>query len=453
MIVADGRTDLEKLRELIQEPEQAALDFKAEVDLSKPRDRLHLVKDLIVLGNNPEGGYLLIGVDDDGKPCLPVGSIVDRRAFDSAKINDLVAKYVEGVQGVITQIHELDGNEIVVVFAEPHADGLPVPTSKLGQYDDAAGPVVVFRPGEVFVREGAKNVTLRHGHWTKLLARHDEAVRHQTRQTIESLLSRLAGSQVPAPVVLLDIDAPADAFSKSVRSAFDSGAKSALARLLDQCRNAIAANDEHSGNALHKVSIIALEAISVGRRKMAARALEAIYQAYLEIPSQPPPALRYLELATYIYVIGGMAARKRAWEIIRTTAVLPSFENCGYRYSSWIRQMQVDSSRAELFAPNDNGLLISAARKLISERPELRPDVVGDLASGDAPLSDRILNSLCQFDFLYCVWVLAEGQDHGGAYPASSAFDGARLKSAFVGFGQAEARRAVFAGLDAIPFS
>jgi predicted HTH transcriptional regulator len=132
MIVADGRTDLEKLVELLREPEQTALDFKATVDLSKPEDKLNIVKDLLALGNNPDGGYLLIGVADDGRPCLPVGSIADRRAFDGAKITDLIAKYVEGIQGVITQIHKLDGHEIVVVFAEPHADGLPLPTSKMG---------------------------------------------------------------------------------------------------------------------------------------------------------------------------------------------------------------------------------------------------------------------------------------------------------------------------------
>lgn len=307
--------------------------------------------------------------------------------------------------------------------------------------------MTVFRPGEVFVREGPKNTTLRHAHWTTLLVRHDEAVRQQARQDMDVLLSRLAGSRAPAPVALLEIDAPDDAFATSVRSALDTGAKPALTRLLDQCCQVIAANNDHSANALHKAAVVGVEAISVDDGDMADKVIETIYQAYLEIPSQPRPEPLYLKLATYVYAIGGMATRKKAWGAVRALAMRPGPDNDWYRYSSWIRHMQVEASRADLFSADDNGLLISAARQVAAKHPELRPDIVGGLVTGDAPVTDRALNSLCQFDFLYCVWVFAQGKDHGEAYPSCSAFDARRLESAFVGFTQSDVRRVMFEGL------
>jgi hypothetical protein len=41
MIVPDGRTDLEKLKELLGNPEQTHLDLKASVDLTNAADKLN----------------------------------------------------------------------------------------------------------------------------------------------------------------------------------------------------------------------------------------------------------------------------------------------------------------------------------------------------------------------------------------------------------------------------
>ena len=38
-VTVDGRTDMEKLIELLGEPEQEHLDFKEDVDLSKSEDK------------------------------------------------------------------------------------------------------------------------------------------------------------------------------------------------------------------------------------------------------------------------------------------------------------------------------------------------------------------------------------------------------------------------------
>ena len=54
----------------------------------------------------------------------------------------------------------------------------------------------------------------------------------------------------------------------------------------------------------------------------------------------------------------------------------------------------------------------------------MRPDVPDIALNTDEviPVGDPLLNSLCQFDILYCAIVAADKTHSGSAYPASSAF-------------------------------
>jgi len=192
VIVVDGRTDREKLVELLQLPEHTHLEFKAQLDLNSKQDELNLVKDAVSMSNRPPGGYILVGVNDDGTLALPTGTIADRALFDGARLGDLIRKYIESEVHVISQVHEVDGHEVVLIYLPHHRDGLPVPTSKLGQFAGPNGkPVVVFREGDVLVREGARNAPLRHAHWNDLLSRRDQRLREETRAQVDSLIADL----------------------------------------------------------------------------------------------------------------------------------------------------------------------------------------------------------------------------------------------------------------------
>jgi predicted HTH transcriptional regulator len=164
MIVPDGRTDAEKLAELLGNPEQTHLDLKARVDLDVAGDKLKFVKDAVTMASRPEGGYILIGVDDAGSPCMPVGTITDRARFDGSRLGALIRGYVEAAVHVVVEIHELGGNEIAVIYVR-NSDGLPIPFNKDGQYRGPDGKLVaIFRKGAIFVREGPENVPIRYAH-------------------------------------------------------------------------------------------------------------------------------------------------------------------------------------------------------------------------------------------------------------------------------------------------
>lgn len=450
MIVVDGRTDREKLVELLQLPEQTHLEFKSKLDLKTKRDELNFVKDAVAMSNRPPGGYILVGVDDDGTLVLPIGTIAVRARFDGARLGDTIRKYIEGEVHVISQVHEVDGHEVVLIYLPQHRDGLPVPMSTLGQFQEQnSKQVIVFREGDVFVREGAKNTPLRHAHWNDLLRLRDQRLREEARAHVDSLIAHLttamrASGSGPA-LIPLTVEMADDAFGEAVVSHLESGSDIRLRHFLGQAA-VLVSNPEERRTALDKITILTAHAMYFECDAIAKKAIDILFDAYAKL-GRGEAAAR-LDIITRAYVLGSLAIRLRQWGIVHGLVLRPyPIDGDVHIYSSWIRHGQVDASRADLFPKDKGGMMISAARVLMSEKPAMRPDVPdsavpdpGDLTHGDA-----LFNSLCQFDILYCMIVTAEGQHHGSAYPAASAMNQDRTDPAFeVVASDPDARAALF---------
>jgi len=212
MIVPDGRTDAEKLRELLAAAEETHLDFKATVDFGNTKDCVEFVKDAVTMANRPPGGYIVIGVDDSGSPCIPAGTLPNPSQFDGANLNQQVRRFIEGQTHIVSQIHESNGYDFVLVWIPHHRDGLPVPMKATGQYRDGNGrDRVLFREGDVLVREGPANVPLRYAHWRDILKDHDERIRADAEKTAQAMLRIFiertqAVSSHPPPPLLMDMD-------------------------------------------------------------------------------------------------------------------------------------------------------------------------------------------------------------------------------------------------------
>ncbi|MFJ6300085.1 AlbA family DNA-binding domain-containing protein [Pseudarthrobacter oxydans] len=450
MIVVDGRTDREKLVELLQVSEQTHLEFKSELDLTTKRDELNFVKDAVSMINRPPGGYILVGVEDDGTLALPTGTMADRARFDGARLGDTIRKYIEGEVHVISQVHEVDGHEVVLIYLPHHRDGLPVPMSKLGQFQEQNGKqVVVFREGDVLVREGAKNTPLRHAHWNDLLGLRDQRLREEARAHVDSLIADLATAMRangggPAPVPL-SVEMADDAFGEAVVSQLESGSDIRLRQFLGQA-TALVSNPDERRTALDKITILTAHAMYFECDAIAEKSIDSLFDAYAKLGQGE--AVARLDIITRAYVLGSLAIRLRQWAIVHDLALRPYPTNGDvYIYSSWIRHGQVDASRADLFPKDKGGMMISAARVLMSEQPATRPDVPDSAVPdpGDLAHDDALFNSLCQFDVLYCLIVAAEGQHHGSGYPAASAMNQDRSDPAFeVVASDPDARAAMF---------
>jgi len=426
-VTVDGRTDMEKLIELLGEPEQEHLDFKEDVDLSKSEDKVKFVKDVAAMSNCPPGGYLLIGVSDSGEPVKPIGTL-DCEQFDGARLNDLIRSHTEGQIQIIPQSHEINEKKVVLIYTHHEGSGLPVPMNKLGQYkNDKGKDVVCFRPGEVWLREGAQNVLLRWSHWDMLLRGRDQRIREEARADINSLIAELSKALRGGPgniSIPLTADMADEAFVESMITNLEIGSNLRIGQFL---ASAIATdgNTDAFCQSLDKLTIVAVQALALGVPDITKRAVDTLITIYRQLDHDA--AAQKLEVIVRAYVIGAAAVRYRAWGVVRDLVLHPSsaHPSLDYVYSSWIREGQVKASRSKLFPSDSRGsLMIPSARLLAIEHAAMRPYLPSVETSTDDSYDspDRLLDSLCQFDILYCLVVAAEGRHYGEAYPASSAF-------------------------------
>jgi hypothetical protein len=439
VVVPDGRVDYDKLLELLAETEENHLDFKAAVDIDSKADQLKLIKDMITMSSRPPGGYILIGVDDGGTPCMPAGTITDRRRYDGAKLGDLVRLYIEGQIHIRSQIHDHGNNEIVVIWAEN--TGLPVPLSKQGEYEDAnAKKVTVFRPGDIFVREGAQNVPIRNAHWQDVLSAYTKRIRDEAGDLAETVMrefieqSRQHPPGAPAEIPLLaEMD---DAtFAAAVAALIEAKNDVRLRQFLRTLRRHVNATSsvDDCANALDKWAIFCAQATFFERDDLTQDAIDALFAAYRELGSGDDATQKRLAVVIRIYAVGSLAVRVSAWETVRSLVLRPAEDATGnpdWVYASWIRHALVEASRAGLTKDDRGGFLISAARELLANHPMMRPDIGDDEIPPQDAVTNRdvLLNTLCQFDFAYCLIVAAEGTGRGGFYPSSAAFDENRVQ-------------------------
>jgi len=446
MIVPDGRTDPEKLDELLGNPEETHLDLKAKVDLTVAEDRLKFVKDAVTMSQRPPGGYILIGVDDDGKPCMPVGTITDRSRFDGSRIGALIRGYIEGEVHVLVQIHEVDGNEIVMVYVQQNRDRLPVPFNKDGQYQGDDGKnVTVFRKGEIFVRESAENVPIRYAHWQDLLSAYADKIRGEASAATQSLLNEVFAARQQAagtaPDVPLLMTMDETTFAAATASLLESGNDVRLRQFINSltATTGPATSLADFTAALDKWTVFCAQALYFERRDLVDEAIDKLRGVFKTFSEDETAIRKRFAVVIRIYVLGSLAVRQAAWETVKSLslqAVPSSTSYPDYMYSSWIRSATVSVARANLDLDPDDpsqqsraGFILSAARDLMVEHAAMRPD----LADSQVPVdeitgSDAALNSLCEFDIAYCIVVAAMGTDHGSAYPSSVAFDEDRAK-------------------------
>jgi hypothetical protein len=440
---ADGRTDYEKLVELLGFPESTHLEFKRELDLDLTSAKLNFAKDVVAMSNTPPGGYILVGVDNSGQACIPIGTI-DRPRFDPARLGDAVRRYVDGRVDLLVAIHEHLACEIVLIFVRPHADGLPMPMSKVGNYPDPNSPnksISVFREGDIPVREGAANVPLRHTHWSLILSNFAGQIRDQATETAQALLREFlaernlsrAESTTAVPDIPLLADMDEVGFASAAQALFEAGgpADIRLRRFLRTIAKRLApqADRDQFENALDKWTIYCAQAIYAERADLAEDAITLLREGYGEFGLTGEDSRRRLDVVVRIYAVGSMAVRQRAWQVVHSLALQPVPSNpydSRYIYSSWIRHGQVDGSRSNLIPDDRGGYLISAPRDLLIDHPTMRPDVDDTEIStpdtgGAIAANDTLLNSLCQFDVAYCLIVAAEGVHNGGYYPSAIA--------------------------------
>lgn len=435
MIVVEPVVNEEKLAALLAEQcESEALDYKDAEDLTDKRSLIEITKDIAAL--QAVGGYLVIGVDGRG---VPTGKMIPALAkhFDEATLRPMLAKFLAPPINLLTAEHSVDGKTVVLVYVAPHPDGFAI-IDKIGQYSvpGKPHPTTVFQPGDVFVRHGTSSERWRQTDLPRLFQRRDARLEADARTQFSRILAEVQQGQQGQQIA----SGPAAAFTWEVDTASFEATATELARRDDRAPIRLlllrmtgdadhllsAGEQERLGTLLDRLTSLTAITITLDAEELRDLALDTLVSVYRlgftatgqrRTDLEVRPQALWLDVATRVEALGALAVRLHAWKTARALALQPPLAAGTNRYLSWLRHGLTEAANVRLMEADGQpirGSLIALGRNHIHQIPALRPDRWNDESHDPdlrAPVaaSDMLLDSLCQFDALWCLVALTEG--------------------------------------------
>jgi hypothetical protein len=477
-VVVDGRSDRDKLTELLLiGAEQPQLDFKRFEDLSDDKSRLDLVKDMLAIANTG-GGFIVIGVDDQG--LLALGPQVNVEQWDSAELVRQVRSYTQIAPNITSAVHQIDDRPIVLVAIDPAPEGLPIPFSKNG--DHGSPTKRRFSKGEIWFRQGTENTLVDYAHWASVLSGYRARLIDEASRTSEQLVARIIDAidrrdpceededRNPKPRANPPL-APGSAWPQLDEGMAVAAENDSTVRL-QRYLNELAALGRHVNPSDHandhlryldEVAHVAIAGVRYNRvdiYNLALATMNAMYESAGfvgdDIPITSPSAVSIvqyrLDVIVRLFVVGSYVVRRDALSLVPGSVLRPFRTAAWYSFTSWIRHASVYAARANLLLSDGGGvrggLLLSLARKAAVDTPVLRPDIPDtaiDLEPADG--RDALLDSLCQYDLAALLVVSADEDKSTGYYPASAFFMQSRAQPLLDRYVEdAEVRRALLPG-------
>ncbi|CRK59306.1 hypothetical protein [Alloactinosynnema sp. L-07] len=446
-MVIEPVVNREKLRELLAlETEYPTLDFKSGCDLGEKREQVEVAKDVGAM--SVRGGFLVIGVDGQGKPTGNM-TVEQAKLFDEARLRPRLLKWLPDTLELYSQAHEVDGNRVVVVHVAPNPAGCAIFRAD-GQYDQPGkAPKVVFREGEVFYRDGTQSVRLNHQGLEQVIRQRVdrergrwEAERAESyRRLADELRVGAAGQHVAqGPTVefnlALEPDVLVEAAIELLRANDDIPLRRLLSRAVPDLRDLFrSGNEESVTGQIDRLTCLAATFLELGRHEWFKQVLDTLVSIYgigfeneAPIVNAPPrrSAALWLALIERVLALGSLAVRRSDWQAVRDLVARRHPDMHGM-YTTWLRHAMTMASRAELLTTRDGGedvfdSLLSRARNVVRHLEWLRPDV--------EPEDEKVLTGLTQFDFLADLVAMADSNNNSGIFPNFARFYAERTQPA-----------------------
>lgn len=407
------RTDEEYLRQLLTQGESDRLDFKRQVDLADTRAKLQFVKDVLAMANNPPGGHLLIGVEDDGSIPAHKTKIHNRKTYDAAALQEMVNAYTECAVRLETQIHEIQEHDVVIVLIHSTDEGLPIPIAKDGSYaGKKGGQQLVFRKGDIFVRDGAANARIRWSHWASILKERDDRLREQARDDVDSMLKKFYGHQNRlalqnvVSIEELELESSLATFQEVVVKHVTSGNNKPLVRFMLKLRTSLVAEDsiEALTHALDRLTVIGCESAVTENEEVESASIETFQKIFDEISVRQKAPMQ-LELLKRVYIFGSLLIRLGRFSSVHRIIAHDKQREPEQYANTWIGHIQSEAGLRDFEGRGLSNQPINTALNLARRRPEFVPDLSpAAYDSNDLDEKDPLLNSLCQFSFVQA-WV------------------------------------------------
>jgi len=455
-VIVDGLVTSEKVAELLAlGTEYPELDYKDSIDLKEKRDLMELAKDVAAM--RVRGGYLLIGVNDQGSPTGNMDS-VNHKQFDEANLVPKLLRYIAHPLELHTSTIDWKEHSIVIVCVPASSRGCAFFCAD-GKYTEGGHEKVVFRAGDVFWRDGTRSVRLSQEGLEEVIARRADQRIDDLREEWVKVHREIQRQEEGSPdsgarsgdhgLHSITFDQSSEKLNLSALELVRVGDTVALKHLLKDAAGRARIFIEHEdidhglSSLLDKITCLAATLLDYGQEEYFDQAIEVLVTVYgmptneLEVkafgsstqldPSAISPQV-WLAVIERVFALGGMAVRGKKWRAVRQlTLQLPEVVSSNEYDRNWLRHALTMASRARHFERDNQKLsLISTARLVASRLGCLRSDGLSE--DDDESLTTRI----AQFDFLANVVALDDspGIDSGQVfYPNFARFYQDRVQS------------------------
>lgn len=216
-IVVEPQLNSLKVRELVERrSESAKLDYKRDYRPSEAKSKIQLVKHVLAFANTA-GGYIVIGVDDDGTLAGIDKDAASR--LDEATIRAQIAGYTSVPTPLFVDNKiQYQGTALAIITVLPLMDRIAVASAD-GQYQDGKHQSFAFRKGDVLVRHGSASERWNQNDADFLLRRASLAHKEQWLQEFSRDFNRvgqIAGGAVVPVVDERTFETPPEEFQKTV---------------------------------------------------------------------------------------------------------------------------------------------------------------------------------------------------------------------------------------------
>lgn len=388
--------------------ESTRVDYKATLDPRQTRDLVELAKDVGAM--QVDGGYIVIGADDQGRPLPPGVPSADLPLFDEANLRPKLAKWLPNGFEIRTANHTLADCTFVLIYAVPNRAGFCIFKAD-GQYSDAVGTKNVFRKGDVFVRHGTSSERWVQADTDRIFERRVAAMKDAWRAERQADLDALVRAQHAQNLIKgpsanftwrLDIETFDLATTELLRADDDIPLRRMLNAAIADARGILEEGDlEELETVIARITTVIAQGITYTRRRWVDAGLDALGEIYrlgfdFKLLDGSPfrKQTLWLVILEHLLALGALATRLADWLTVRSIVVRPPGEPDDY-YATWLRHALTEAARANLLQEKS---LITLAAERATQVPALSPEV--------AAADDRLISSLCQFDFLAAVTII-----------------------------------------------
>ena len=454
-ILIDGDLSSARLISLLKlEIEEERLDYKADYNVigsKRTKDKVELVRDIVGMANT-YGGFIVLGVSEKvtstGKIFYPDGMTEDARSnLDVSLLRQQVESYVSErleIQYKIYSLDEYQGKTFGMIFVPP-SDHSPIIFSKDGQYreknEESNNDLTLFRSGDIVVRKGASTERADQSDMRRIIS--DIRSREKARWTDDVLGVRDLISKIDLLLGFMPQDAPVftgvdrlivnnsfeqlrdesflylspDTVYEKISRAIEHGSvvsvrgyinkspgmffKHAEELNLDDENRILEVRDNHLLPILDSLLVIGVVCAENKQWDLLDAVQTAFYSICYQAEKLSTLALHrvvnkitiWQEVMVRVYALGGVLLRFSQWPQIQRLVQQEVEWDEYYRFHYWSRYILVMASRSGLL--EKQGWIPSAIAYI--ERQKWMSYLF-------MSNKDQIVGSVCQFDFLQCVY-------------------------------------------------